>query len=136
MQELATIKSLNVPVLLCILDNGGYASIRNSQAAWFGEGCFGADEQSGLPTTELRSILEGFGIEVASISTVGNLRTAFASWRSRPRLQALHFLPRVPSHLDPNGKMVQAAFDDLVGGASEASTRRLQKALKGFSLGR
>ena len=143
-QELATIKSLNVPVLLCILDNGGYASIRNSQAAWFGEGCFGADEQSGLPTTELRSILEGFGIEVASISTVGNLRTAFASWRSSPRLQALHFhvegsedrLPRVPSHLDPNGKMVQAAFDDLVGGASEASTRRLQKALKGFSLGR
>lgn len=141
-QELATIKALNIPVLLCILDNGGYASIRNSQAAWFEEGCFGADEQSGLPTTDMRSIVEGFGIEVVSISTVGDLRRAFATWRFDPRLQALHFhvegsedrLPRVPSHLDPNGKMVQAAFDDLVGGAPEVSRRRLQKALKGFNL--
>lgn len=141
-QELATIKAMDAPVLLCILDNLGYASIRNSQASWFDDGWFGADEESGLPTPNLRSILDGFGIDTQSIATVGDLRSAFAGWRSQPRLQALHFhvegsedrLPRVPSRLDPDGKMVQAAFDELVGGAPEASRMRLQKALKSFSL--
>jgi acetolactate synthase-1/2/3 large subunit len=143
-QELATIKALNIPVLLFVLNNGGYASIRNSQLAWFGDGWFGADQQSGLPNPELGPMLAGFGIDLISIATAGDLRRALASWRSQPRLQALHLeidgsedrLPRVTSHLDAEGKMVQSAFDELFGGAPHELRRRLRTTLEAFRLPR
>lgn len=55
-QELATIKALNLPIKLFILENGGYASIRNTQRFRFGR-LLGCDTDHGLPLPNIRKVV-------------------------------------------------------------------------------
>jgi len=141
-QEIATLVYHKLPVLLCILDNGGYASIRNSQNAWFEGSSFGSDPATGLPSVDIASVLRGFGMEVASAETLVDVRQILDEWREHPKLLALHLgvdgredrLPRIPSRLADDGQMVQAGFTDFVGGAPEADVLSLRKVLGEFGV--
>jgi len=59
-QELETIRRLNLPVKLFVLSNDGYASIRASQQRWFGH-LIGADPTSGVTLPPLDRIAEAYG---------------------------------------------------------------------------
>lgn len=54
-QELETLRRLDLPVKLFVLANDGYASIRASQTRWFGR-LVGADATSGLTLPDLEAI--------------------------------------------------------------------------------
>src|SRR5438270_3349803 len=52
-QELETIHRLQLPIKFFVLNNDGYASIRASQKAYFGESKLGSDQSNGLTVPSL-----------------------------------------------------------------------------------
>ena len=54
-QELETMRRLELPVKLFVLSNDGYASIRASQTRWFGR-LIGADSSSGMTLPSLAAL--------------------------------------------------------------------------------
>lgn len=69
-QELETIRRLNLPIIMFIINNNGYASIRDSQTKNFGR-LTGADDTSGLTLPNLRSIASAYYFHYAKLSGAG-----------------------------------------------------------------
>ena len=61
-QELAVIRGRNLPIKLFVINNGGYASIRNMQNNHFKGRHIGCDGGSGLYLPEMRDIAAAYGL--------------------------------------------------------------------------
>jgi acetolactate synthase I/II/III large subunit len=72
-QELETIRRLDLPVKLFVLSNRGYASIRASQTRWFGR-LVGADDTSGLTLPDLERIANAYRIPFLRLNGETELR--------------------------------------------------------------
>lgn len=72
-QELATVRRLDLPIKLFILNNNGYSSIRTSQKRWFGR-LTGADETSGLTLPDIMKVAAAYGLPTVRIEDQGDLR--------------------------------------------------------------
>jgi len=66
-QELQTVKRLQLPIVMFIINNNGYASIRRSQQKHFGR-LTGADDTSGLTLPSLEKIANAYEIEYIKMS--------------------------------------------------------------------
>ena len=66
-QELETIRRLNLPIKLLVLSNNGYASIRASQKRWFGR-LVGADPSSGVSVPPLQELALAYGLPYVRIN--------------------------------------------------------------------
>ena len=74
MQELETVRRLNLPVKFFVLNNKGYASIRTTQKNYF-EGRFVAsDTSSGLTLPNTMKIADAFGIPSIKIKNHNRIR--------------------------------------------------------------
>jgi acetolactate synthase-1/2/3 large subunit len=119
-QELETIRRLDLPIKMLVLSNNGYASIRASQKRWFGRQV-GADPDSGLTVPPLEQLARAYGLPFARID--GGQPLA-------PQLRAIFDAPgpvlcEVPSPPDelrepvqvsealPDGGMRSRAIEDL-----------------------
>jgi acetolactate synthase-1/2/3 large subunit len=71
-QELETVRRLNLPIKLFVLSNGGYSSIRTSQERWFGR-LSGADDSSGLTLPDIVKVAQAYGLPTARIADQNNL---------------------------------------------------------------
>jgi acetolactate synthase-1/2/3 large subunit len=60
-QELETIRRLNLPIIMFIINNNGYHSIRTSQMSAFGR-VTGADDTSGVTLPDIREIASAYNI--------------------------------------------------------------------------
>jgi len=69
LQELATLKGLNLPVKLIIMDNRGYASIRNTQRNYFDGRYIATGAESGLYMPNLVAIAQAIGFSCVQIDT-------------------------------------------------------------------
>ncbi len=80
-QELETVRRLNLPIKFFILNNDGYASIRASQTAYFGEPQIGANMDTGITIPNLSAIAASYGIPPSSseISRISAKRSAVSS---------------------------------------------------------
>lgn len=66
-QELETIRRLDLPIKLLVLSNDGYASIRASQKRWFGR-VVGADASSGLTIPPLQKLALAYDLPYVLIN--------------------------------------------------------------------
>lgn len=71
-QELETIRRLNLPIKLFVLSNDGYSSIRTSQQRWFGR-LSGADETSGLTLPDIIKVASAYGLPTSQIANQEDL---------------------------------------------------------------
>jgi acetolactate synthase-1/2/3 large subunit len=71
-QELETVRRLNLPIKFFILSNEGYSSIRTSQNRWFGR-LSGADATSGLTLPDPLKVATAYGLKTARIADQNNL---------------------------------------------------------------
>ena len=62
LQELATLKKLNLPIILIIMNNGGYTSIRNTQRNYFEERYLGTGPEAGLFIPDFINLCKAIGI--------------------------------------------------------------------------
>jgi len=68
LQELAVLKSQNLPIVLIVMNNDGYASIRNTQKNYFSGRHLGTGIDSGLYVPDLVKIAEVIGIHSERIT--------------------------------------------------------------------
>lgn len=72
-QELETVRRLQLPIKLFILNNDGYSSIRTSQQRWFGR-LTGADATSGMTLPDITRVAEAYGLPAVRIENQRDLR--------------------------------------------------------------
>ena len=73
LQELATLRGIKKRILIFLINNNGYASIRSSQQKHFGKS-MGTDASSGLLFPNFREVIQAFGLDCYSCSTMTELR--------------------------------------------------------------
>jgi acetolactate synthase-1/2/3 large subunit len=120
-QELETIKRLQLPVKFFVLNNDGYGSIRASQTAFFGACMIGCDVATGQTLPDVRRVAEAYGIATDEISTQRNLeddiRRVIAV--TGPVVCDVHVAldevrqPRLSSVQLPDGSFVSKPLEDL-----------------------
>ena len=67
LQELQTIKGLNLPIKIIILNNDGYSSIRQTQQNYFSDNLFGIGPSTGVSMPKFEYIAEGFSMRYVGI---------------------------------------------------------------------
>ena len=126
-QELETIRRLNLPIIMFIINNNGYHSIRESQMRAFGR-VTGADDTSGVTLPDIRDIASAYKINHWGLvgddyeSERGNwVDTLYAIMNYKKGLPLIceveanptqQYRHRVPSKL-VNGKMTTAPMDEV-----------------------
>lgn len=119
-QELETIRRLQLPIKLFVLNNDGYASIRTSQSRYFGR-LAGADASSGVTLPLLRGVVEAYGLPYARIDSDEELAGQVARLLATPGPLVIEVMtpreePRAPSLSSmrkPDGSMVSKPLEDL-----------------------
>jgi acetolactate synthase-1/2/3 large subunit len=121
-QELQTVARLQLPIKFFVLNNDGYASIRNSQVAYFGDDhLVAADKTSGMTLPNITKLATAYGLPTARISSQKNLAEKVrvileapgpcvcevSTPRNEPRA------PRLSSFQREDGSMVSKPLEDL-----------------------
>jgi acetolactate synthase-1/2/3 large subunit len=120
-QELETVRRLNLNVKLFVLNNDGYASIRASQIAYFGSEQIGASTPTGLTVPDLTKIANSYGIPAVVIHDQTHLRdeVCAALAMEGPVVIDVRVIPdevrapRLQSYQRPDGTFVSKPLEDM-----------------------
>ncbi|MDO8673370.1 MAG: thiamine pyrophosphate-binding protein [Dehalococcoidia bacterium] len=120
-QELETIKRLNLPIKLFVLNNGGYVSIRFTQRNYFGGNYVGSGESSGLTLPDIVKIATAYGLATARIDSHNEIRQQVREVLETPgpviceviAMDDLPTAPRMSSAAGADGSMVSKPLEDL-----------------------
>ena len=120
-QELETIRRLQLPIKVFVINNNGYASIRASQENYF-QHLVAADPSSGLyPPRRARRSPRAYGVPALSITSQQDLRQQVRAVLDAPGPVVCEVLapaeeqraPRLSSVQRPDGSMVSKPLEDL-----------------------
>ena len=120
-QELQTLKRLNLPVKIFVLNNNGYSSIRQTQNKFFNGRLVCCDPSSGLTLPDTRKIAEAYGLKTVLIKDQAKLSQlvkkvlslngpVICEVMADPTLKTV---PRLDSEARPDGTMVSKPLEDL-----------------------
>lgn len=120
-QELETLKRLNLPVKLFVLNNFGYASIRNTHRRFFEGRLVCCDPTSGLTLPDTLKVAKAYGLKAFRISSQKNLKNKIKEVLDTagpivcevmidPDLQTA---PRLSSRVLEDGTIVSSSLEDL-----------------------
>ena len=119
-QELATLKYLNLPVKIFILCNDGYGMIYNSQNGNF-KRLTGCTKESGLGMPEMKSVVEGFGVkcfeasdESKSAETIDEALSYDGPCVCNVKVFiGQKILPRQTNYMKEDGQMASRPLEDM-----------------------
>lgn len=119
-QELETIRRLQLPIKFFVVNNNGYASIRASQDHYF-KLRVGADATSGLTLPDCMKVAQAYGLPGRRVSSMGALVEVIGAVLKEPgpaicEVVVLSDEPRVPrvaSVIRPDGSMASRPMEDL-----------------------
>lgn len=119
-QELQTLVHYNLPIILFVLNNGGYLTIKLMQQNNFGR-YVGSEPTSGLSFPDIVKIANAYGIKAERISNNEELHAKidnvlvqnepFICEIMMPENQLL--IPRVPSLKNPDGTIASRPIEEL-----------------------
>jgi len=123
-QELQTIKHHHLDIKIFWLNNGGYHSIRQTQASMFdaqSRGYCGADASSGLSFPSAEGIAAGYGIKFFRIDKAASLKgelDAIMNWSGPLICEVLldpgqTWAPKLQSKLQDDGSFYTPFLDDM-----------------------
>ncbi|MDQ3949754.1 MAG: thiamine pyrophosphate-binding protein [Gemmatimonadota bacterium] len=120
-QELEVIRRLNLPIKFFVLNNDGYASIRNTQRNYFDGRFVASDPSSGLTLPDVRRVAEAFGLPTACVASHEALRDTVREILAHPGpiVCEVHVsprqatAPRVANVQRPDGTIVSRPMEDL-----------------------
>lgn len=119
LQELATLQALQLPITLIVMNNQGYASIRNTQNNYFKGRLLGSDPSSGLWMPDFCAIAQAMGLAALTVRHRDELRDALAMSMDGPRLINVMLLPQetlAPKSAalpQPDGSMLSMPLEDM-----------------------
>lgn len=120
-QELETLKRLNLPVKLFVLNNNGYASIRSTHKRFFNGRLVCCDPSSGLTLPDTCKVASAYGLKAVRITNQKNLRRdvikiletdgpVVCELLIDPDLQTA---PRISSTVKPDGSIVSKPLEEI-----------------------
>jgi len=120
-QELETVKRLNLPIKYFVLNNGGYASIRNSQSKHFDKEV-ASGNNSGVTLPDIEKIANSYGIKYYKLDNHNNivnnveeiLNDNGPSICEVIMLHTHESLPRNSTHKREDGTFVSLPMEDLL----------------------
>ena len=118
LQELATLKQLNLPIVLVIMNNNGYASIRNTQKNYFAGRYVGSGRDSGLLIPDYIELSKSIGIDCTRVSDIDEL-TPSLLLSDRPRIVEVVLeenevlAPKVSALPQSDGSMLSMPLEDM-----------------------
>jgi acetolactate synthase-1/2/3 large subunit len=119
-QELETVRRLQLPIKFFVINNNGYASIRSSQGNYF-QHLVGADPSSGLTLPDVKAVARAYGVTALSITSQQDLRRQVRAVLETPGPVVCEVLapsaeeraPRLSSMQRSDGSMVSKPLEDL-----------------------
>ena len=119
-QELETIRRLQLPIKMFVINNNGYASIRASQENYF-QHLVAADPTSGLSLPDVKKVAEAYGLPSLSITNQQDLRRQIRAVLETDGPVVCELMapaeeqraPRLSSMQRPDGSMVSKPLEDL-----------------------
>jgi len=118
-QELQTLKTTGLSVIVIVINNGGYQSIRQTHSNFFGR-VIGATPDSGVEFPDYCQLARAYGLPAERITSHADLtRLAALLHENGPLLIDLHvdpqqgFAPRIQSRMDSHGQFLTPALDDM-----------------------
>ena len=120
-QELETVRRLNLPIKFFVLNNDGYASIRASQKAYFGQESIGCDDRTGLSVPDLSQVATSYRLPSVIIWDQTNLREDVRRVLAMPGPVIVDVrvipdemrAPRLSSSQRPDGSFVSKPLEDM-----------------------
>ena len=120
-QELETVARLRLPITFFVLNNDGYASIRASQTAFFGEPRIGCDRRTGQSLPDIGNVARAYGLPADVILDQSNLPAEIARVLNQPGpvVCDVHVIPdeirmpRLSSLQRADGSFVSKPLEDL-----------------------
>jgi acetolactate synthase-1/2/3 large subunit len=120
-QDLETIRRLNLPAKLFVLNNNGYGSIRSTQGTHFGGFMVGSGPDSGLTLPDTLPVCASFGVSVSRLTGHENIRERVREILEAPGPAVCEVMvsprqatsPRLMSHRLPDGRMASKPLEDL-----------------------
>lgn len=121
LQELATIVHYRQNIKIVLINNNGYASVRQTQTNLFKPPLVGASEDSGVGLPDFSKIAPAFGLRYARVDSLEGIEEklrAFLNADGPALLEAVvddqqNFEPKLSSKILPDGRIVSAPFDDM-----------------------
>lgn len=119
-QELETVRRLNLPITFFVMNNRGYESIRASQANYFGR-LTGADATSGLTLPDVVKVAAAYGLNAVRLSDPRDLGRQVRQVLDMegPTICDVMIVPdevrapRVSSYQKPDGSMASKPLEDM-----------------------
>jgi acetolactate synthase-1/2/3 large subunit len=120
-QELETVSRLQLPIIFFVINNDGYASIRASQTAFFGEPRIGCDRRTGQSLPDIGAVARAYGLQTDVIPDQSNLGAEIERVLNRPGpvVCDVHAIPdeirmpRLSSVQRADGSFVSKPLEDL-----------------------
>jgi acetolactate synthase-1/2/3 large subunit len=120
-QEMATIAGLHLPIIMFIMNNNGYASIRNTQRNYFQGRYVATGPDSGLHLPDAQNIAQAFGIAAMQISAIADLPSGLEKALAHPGPLVCEILlqpdemlwPKVAALPQANGSMLSMPLEDM-----------------------
>ncbi len=120
-QELETIRRLNLPVKFFVLNNDGYGSIKMTQRNYFGGFYVGSNGASGVTLPDVCKVAEAFGFRTFRLTSSATLKSTVRAVLAEPgpvvcevRVHPLEIIePKASSAVGPDGKMASKPLEDL-----------------------
>ena len=120
LQELQTLVQFKLPIVIFVLNNEGYLTMKHTQRNYFGRS-IGSDAASGVSCPDFVKVAAAFGIPGAHIHNRSELEEGLAAALAAegpyvcevhmPEMQAL--VPRVQNRRAADGRIVPTPIEDL-----------------------
>jgi len=120
-QELATMRSFGLPICLFIMNNSGYASIRNTMRNYFEGRYVGTGPEAGLFLPDLEKVAATYELGYARVEDAANLQEQLAEIlrQQHPMIVDVRLVtneslePKVSAIPQPDGSMVSMPMEDM-----------------------
>ena len=122
LQELQTVKTLNLNLKIIILNNGGYLSIRQTQKSYFSDNQFGTGGGNGLDIPSFRKLAAAFEIEYMEILKYSDMEKIDFTGNFKSDKPVIievfvdpeqYFSPKLASRIEEDGSMSSPELDDM-----------------------
>jgi acetolactate synthase-1/2/3 large subunit len=121
LQELQTIATQRLPIKIFVLNNRGYHSIRQTQAAYFPDNIVGCGEESGLSFPDFEKLAGVWNFPFVRAASHPELPDAIARTLSAPGACVCEvmldleqqFAPKLSSRKLDDGRMVSSPLEDM-----------------------
>jgi acetolactate synthase I/II/III large subunit len=108
---------LNLPITVVIMNNNGYASIRNTQKNYFDERYIGSSKESGLLIPDFMALATAIGIDCVRVTDASELESSLFSNTLRIVEVMLEehvvLTPKVSAIPQPDGSIISMPLEDM-----------------------